>query len=564
MTRRHFDPVSLEIAWSQLQAVIDEGETTLLRTAFSPIIREANDFGVVLHDARGAAVAQSRQSLPSFVGTLPRTLQTTLESFPAQEWENGDIYATNDPWIGTGHLPDITMMRPVFRAGRLIAFVGCIAHWADIGGTIWSGDTREVFEEGLCLPLSKLFARGELNQDIAGIIRANVRLPEQVLGDLHAQVATLEVAERRLGDVLDGMGLDDPAAIFREIQDRSEAVMRAEIAALPDGVYTREIEIDGFDSPLTLRVALRVDGEDIVIDWTGTADQVERGMNETFNHAFAMSVYPIKCVLSPDVPNNDGAYRPFSMVAPEGSIVNARFPAPVASRQILGHALSSVVLGALAELVPDRVIAESGSPSPRVVFSGQDATGKKYGAALLLAGGMGAGASADGLSAAPFPSNAAATSVEMVEATTPLLFGRRALIADSGGRGRFRGGLGVATEIEVRGDEPCVVSVMTDRIDHPPLGFAGGEAGAPNRVTRDGAPIPSKSRSTLAPGQRLRIETAGGAGFGRPEERDPVALERDVDGGYAGVEAAIEPQDGAGQSGTQSGVQSTDRRGAGR
>jgi N-methylhydantoinase B len=537
-TTPRLDPVALEILWSQLQAVIDEGETTLLRTAFSPIIREAFDFGIVLLDAEGRSVVQSRRSMPPFVGTLPRTLRVALDAFPPDQWGPGDVYATNDPWIGTGHLPDITMMRPVFRDGAIIAFAGAIAHWADIGGTIWSGDTTEIFEEGLQLPLRKLVDGGVVNPDLAAIIAGNVRLPEQVMGDLHAQVATLEVAERRLHDLLDELGLDDPAPIFTEIQARSETAMRSEIAKLPDGSYSHEVEIDGFDTPLMLRVELRIAGDEIVVDWTGSSDQVDRGMNETFNHAYAMSVYPIKCVLSPEIPNNDGAYRPISMIAPEGSIINARYPAPVATRQILGHYLSTIVLDTLGQLVPDRVIAESGSPSPRVVFTGIDADGKKYGAALLLAGGIGANSWRDGLSAAPFPSNAAATSVEMVEATTPLLFRRRELRADSGGAGRFRGGLGAVTEVEVRGERNCVVSVMTDRVDHPPLGFAGGGSGAPNRVTRDGEQLPSKSRSTLMPGQLLSLQTAGGAGFGPPEQRDPALAARDVEMGYVTGEQA--------------------------
>jgi N-methylhydantoinase B len=532
------DAVGLEIAWSQFQAVIDEGETTLLRTAFSPIIREAYDFGVVLLDASGGSVAQSRRSLTSFVGTLPRTLRAALDAFPPEQWGPNDAYATNDPWIGTGHLPDITMMRAVVRNERIIAYVGCIAHWADIGGTIWSGDTTEIFEEGLQLPLCKLVDAGEVNPWLASIIAANVRLPEQVLGDLRAQLATLEVASRRLNDVLDDMDCDDPTPIFTEIQDRSEAVMRAAIREMPDGVYVHEMEIDGFDTPLVLHVQVRVQGESIEVDWTGSSGQVERGMNETFNHAYAMSVYPIKCVLSPEIPNNEGSYRPISMVAPEGSIINARYPAPVATRQILGHYISTVVLNAMAQMLPDRVIAESGSPSPRVVFSGTDRSGKKYGAALLLAGGMGANSWRDGLSATPFPSNAAATSVEMVESNTPLLFRRRALVPDSGGAGRFRGGLGVATEIEVLGQQHCVVSVMTDRINHPPLGFDGGGAGAPNIVTRDGEPIPSKSRSTIKPGQLLSLRTAGGAGYGPSSERDPESVRRDVENGYVSADAA--------------------------
>lgn len=523
-----FDPVMLEIAWSRLQAVVDEGEVTLMRTAFSAIIREAYDFGVVLLDAAGGSVVQSQHSLPSFVGTLPRTLRAALRQYPASGWGPGDVYATNDPWLGTGHLPDVTMMRPIFRGARLIAYIGCIAHWADVSGMIWSGDTREIYEEGLRLPLRRLVAGGVLNEDIAAIIDANVRLPEQVSGDLHAQLATLEVSERRLQELLDEMGMDDPAALFAAMQERSERAMRAAIAGLPDGMYAHEVEIDGVDAPLLLRVAMTVAGETIALDWSGSSPQCDRGINETYNHAYAMSVYPIKCSLAPDVPNNDGSYRPITMHAPAGSIINARYPAAVASRQILGHYLSNVVFGALAQVVPDRVLADSGSPSPRIVFSGVRADGTNYGTTLLLSGGMGAHAASDGLSAAPFPSNAGAISVEMAEAAAPLIFRRRALRTDSGGAGRTRGGLGVTTVVEVAGRFPATVSVMVDRVDHPPLGRLGGQAGAANVVLRNGERVPSKSRVRMNPGDVLTVHSAGGAGFGPPAERDPDRIGDDL------------------------------------
>lgn len=530
MTQRPvaFDPVMLEIAWSRLQAVVDEGEVTLMRTAFSAIIREAYDFGVVLLDAGGGSVVQSQHSLPSFVGTLPRTLRAALRQYPASGWGPGDVYATNDPWLGTGHLPDVTMMRPIFRGARLIAYIGCIAHWADVSGMIWSGDSREIYEEGLRLPLRRLVAGGVLNEDIAAIIDANVRLPEQVSGDLHAQLATLEVSERRLQELLDEMGMDNPAALFAAMQERSERAMRAAIAGLPDGTYAHEVEIDGVDAPLLLRVAMTVAGETIALDWSGSSPQCDRGINETYNHAYAMSVYPIKCSLAPDVPNNDGSYRPITMHAPAGSIINARYPAAVASRQILGHYLSNVVFGALAQVVPDRVLADSGSPSPRVVFSGVRPDGTNYGTTLLLSGGMGAHAASDGLSAAPFPSNAGAISVEMAEAAAPLIFRRRALRTDSGGAGRTRGGLGVTTVVEVAGRFPTTVSVMVDRVDHPPLGRLGGQAGAPNVVLRNGERVPSKSRVRMNPGDVLTVHSAGGAGFGPPAERDPDRIGDDL------------------------------------
>jgi N-methylhydantoinase B len=534
-----YDAITLEIAWGRVQAVIDEAEATLIRASFSPLIREAYDFGVLLLDGAGGSVAQSQRSMPSFVGTLPRTLRAGLDRFPAASWQPGDVFATNDPWLGTGHLPDMTTVRPIFRHGRPVAYAGCIAHWADIGGAIWSADTTEVFEEGLRVPPCKLVAAGELNEDIVSIILGNVRLPEQVLGDLYAQLAAMEVTERRLLELLDDMEMDDPVSLFAAVQERTEAAMRTAIAELPDGTYRHEIEIDGLSEPLVLKAALTIEGDEMAVDWEGTSAQVERGINETYNHAYAMTVYPIKCALSPDMPNNEGAYRPIAMRAPAGSIVNANYPAPVASRQMIGHYISAVMFGALAHVVPERVLADSGSPAPRVVFTGIGPDGRKYGAALTLSGGMGAQAARDGLSAAPFPSNAGGTSVEIIEAATPLVFRRRELIADSGGAGRHRGGLGVAIDVQLAADRPCTVSMMTDRVQHPPLGRFGGAAGAPNVITKtDGTVVHPKARSELAPGETLQMRTAGGGGYGSPEERDLKQVERDLEFGYVTEEAA--------------------------
>lgn len=526
------DPVGLEIAWRRIEAVIDEAEATLIRASFSPLIREAFDFGVLLLDAGGGSVAQSQRSMPSFVGTLPRTLRAGLERFPPESWRPGDVFATNDPWLGSGHLPDITAFRPIFRAGRPIAYAGTIAHWADIGGAIWSADSREIYEEGLRIPPTRLVAQGTLNADVAAIITANVRLPEQVLGDLHAQLAAMEVTERRLHELLDDLGLEDPAPLFTAIQSRTEVAMRSAIAELPDGLYEHEIEIDGVHEPLVMRAALTVDRDEMTVDWEGTSPQVDRAINETWNHAYAMTVYPVKCVLSAEVPNNDGAYRPIAMKAPAGCLVNAQPPAAVASRQMIGHYIAAVVFGALARVVPDRVLADSGSPAPRVVFTGNH-NGHRFGAALTLSGGMGAQATRDGLSAAPFPSNSAGTSAEIVEAGTPLVMRRRELRPDSGGAGRYRGGLGVHLEIELLADEPCMVSMMTDRVDHPPLGLLGGGNGAPNVIRKgDGTFVHPKARAWLAPGERLDIQTAGGAGYGPASERDPALAARDRDLGY--------------------------------
>ncbi|TMF37332.1 MAG: hydantoinase B/oxoprolinase family protein [Chloroflexi bacterium] len=531
------DPVTLEIVWGRLQAVIDEAEVTLMRTAFSPIIREAFDFGVVLLDSQGGSVSQSQRSMPSFVGTLPRTMQAALERFPASTWQPGDVLGTNDPWLGTGHLPDMTMVRPVFRSGRIVAYVGCIGHWADIGGAIWSADSRELFEEGLRIPLSKIRNRGKVNDDLLSIVLANVRLPEQVRGDIYAQLATLDVGAQRLTDLLDEMSLDDPASIFNEIETRSESAMRAAIREVPNGTYRHEMELDGVDGPLVLRAAVTIEDESIVVDWTGSSPQTQWAINDSFNHAYAMTVYPIKCALLPDVPNNQGSYRPITMVAPEGTIINCRFPAAVASRQIIGHSISATVFGALAQILPDRVLADSGSPCPRFVISGMFPDGRKWGSSFLLSGGMGAKNNRDGLSAAPWPSNAGTTSAEIVESTTELLFRRRALVPNSGGDGTYRGGLGVATDIELRSKKSAVLSMMTDRVTHPPLGRHGGHPAAPNILTRSGGgSVPPKGRTELQPGEVLSMRTPGGGGFGPPEARDPEQRRRDIEFGYVTAE----------------------------
>jgi N-methylhydantoinase B len=533
------DPITLEIAWGRLQGITDEAEITLVRTSFSPIIREAFDFAVMLMDAEGGAVTQSHRSMPSFVGTLPRTLQALLERFSAETWRPGDVMGTNDPWLGTGHLPDMTMVRPVFRKGKLIAYFGCIGHWADISGAIWSADSRELFEEGLRIPPAKFLSEGRLNEQLMEIITGNVRLPEQVRGDIYAQFSTMEVGDRRLNELLDDSGLDDPAPIFAEMQRRSEAAMREAIAALPDGTYTHEMEIDGVDQPLLLRASVTVRGDEMHIDWTGTSPQTDWAINDSFNHAYAMAVYPVKCALCPDVPNNQGAIRPITMHAPKGSIIDCKYPAAVGSRQIIGHCISAVVFGALAQVLPDRVLADSGSPCPRFVFTGLKEDGRKFGAAFLLSGGMGARPNRDGLSAAPWPSNAGTTSVEIVEANTPLLFRRRSLVPDSGGGGRYRGGLGVATDIELRGSGPAILSMMTDRVDHPPLGRFGGLPGSPNVLTRSsGGAVHPKSRTRVEPGEVVHMATPGGGGFGPPAERDPELIRRDLEFGYVTEETS--------------------------
>lgn len=538
MSASFSDPVALELAWSRIQAVLDESEITLMRTAFSPILREAYDYGIVLMDELGGAVAQSQMSMPGFIGTLPRSLKSFLVEHPLPEWAPGDIYITNDPWIGSGHLPDVTMIRPIFHNGKLVGFMGCIAHWADMGGRTWSADATELYEEGLQIPVSRLFAAGELNRDVVNFILRNVRLPEQVNGDMHAQISAINVGANRFIDLLGDMQVNDPAPLFAEMRRRSETAMRDAIRTLPGGCYTNSIEIDGVEEPLLLKCAVIVEGDGIVVDWEGSADQVSRGINESFNHAYAMTVYPIKCLLCPDVPNNEGINIPLRMVSPEGSIVTCRRPAPVNARQMIGHYLSQVVVGAMRPLMPDKILAECGSPAPRAVFSGYDDSGRRYSAALLLSGGMGGQSWRDGLSATPFPSNPGISSVEVIESRAPLIVRQRALRPNSGGKGKFRGGLGASIEVQFVGNRPASISVMTDRVRSKPKGVFGGEEGEPNVVLLNGKPIDPKGTTNVRFGDVVTIHTAGGGGYGPAAERAELSMERDLEYGYVSLERA--------------------------
>src|SRR6266550_8505396 len=348
-----FDPITLEVLWSRLITIADEAATALVRTAFSTIVRESNDFSLVLTDAQGDSVAENSGGIPSFVGILPRTIRHMLALRPVRVWRPGDSMITNDPWLATGHLPDATLVSPIHYRGRVIAFVGSVAHLPDIGGAMWSADCRTVFEEGLRIPPMLFLAKGTMNAILRTIIEANTRVPEQVIGDLYAQVAAHEVCAHRLIEFLDDVGVIDFGKLGGEIKRRAETAMRTAIKAVPDGTYTGELIADGIDTPVMLRAAVTVRHSEIMVDYGGTSPQVTGGINCVMNYTYAYSAYPIKCALDPFTPRNEGSYRPITVAAPEGSIVNPRFPAAVGARHLIGHLLSGVMFLALAEAIPD-------------------------------------------------------------------------------------------------------------------------------------------------------------------------------------------------------------------
>ncbi|HEV7268969.1 MAG TPA: hydantoinase B/oxoprolinase family protein [Falsiroseomonas sp.] len=529
-----FDPVTLQILWSRLISIADEAAAALLRTSFSTIVRESNDYATVLMDAQGASLAENSTGIPSFVGLLPRTLKHMLAEIAVEELRPGDVLITNDPWMATGHLLDITTVSPVFRNGKLVAFAGATSHMPDIGGVLWSADCQEVYEEGIRILPTKLMSEGKENRELIRMIRANVRVADQVMGDVAAQVTAQTVCARRLLEFLDDTGLEDLTELSATLQARADRAMRKAISALPDGTWRHVIHADGYeDAETQIECAVTVAGDTLTVDYAGTSPQVARGLNSVMNYTYAYTVYPLKCALDPDTPRNEGSYRAINVTAPEGSILNPRYPAAVNARHLTGLFLSGAIYGALAQVVPGKVIADSASPSPRPVATGRDRRGDRFSQVLFGSGGMGAGEGRDGLNATAFPTNSGSGSIEAFEASCPVLIWRKDLLADSGGPGRWRGGLGQEVELEVMSDEPVRLSLIADRMKHPAAGLAGGGAGAPAVVAKqDGTRPHPKGRSMLQPGDRLLMHYGGGGGYGDPRDRDPEVVRRDVEDGY--------------------------------
>lgn len=536
------DPVALQVIWRRLIAIADEAAATLRRTSFSPIVRESNDFACVLFDADGLAIAENTIGIPSFNMTLGRTLSHFLSMRPASEWKPGDVGICNDPWLTSGHLPDITIIAPIFDGRRLLGWTGSIAHMADIGGTLWSADTREVFEEGIRVPLSLLIRAGTYNEDLVGILRANVRIPDLVMGDIAAQVAAGETAARALRALAQHERISDFSDISRAIRERSENVMRRAVAEIPNGMYKSAIDMDGTDDgPIHIEVSVKKTGSEMFINYSGTSPQVRRAINTVLNYTEAYTCYPLKCLLDPLTPRNDGSYKMIHITAPEGSILNPRFPAPVHARQLVGHCLTTVLYRALAPVVPDRVTGDSGSaPTLRVLVNGFRDDRSPYTTIFFINGGMGARAKRDGLSATCFPSNVVCGSMEIIEALAPLRVWQKELAVDSGGPGRFRGGLGQDVEIELIGREDANISVLADRVHHPAGGVLNGGAGAPSSIALNGREnaIPVKGKSRIKKSDRLRIRYPGGGGYGDPRQRDRTAVRNDLKEGLISPEAA--------------------------
>lgn len=503
------------ILWQRLSGLIDETAETFVRTSFSSVVRDNWDMAVGLMDSRGRQFVQSAKSVPSFIGTMPRTLGVMLARYPRETLEVGDVLISNDAYHGTGHLNDITMAIPVFDGARLIAFIATVFHSVDIGGAP-SVEARDSWEEGLTIPVAKIVRAGVENEDVVAFLEANLRRFDETMGDIRAQFAACARAAERLKRILADEGVTDLDHVVGDILDRSEQSMRRALAALPDGIYRDAIDLDGFDAPLRIECAVQVAGGTITVDYAGSSAQVARPINSVMNYTVAYSHYALKCLFDPATPNNDGTFRPITIRAPAGTIVNPRRPAPVWARHLSGHYLPPVIFGALAQALPDRVVADCGSPLWNAYFHGTGRDGRPFVKMFFMNGGHGARRAADGAACLSFPSNVATVSVERFESSVPLLVTQKTLLRDSGGAGRTRGGAGQRISIVNASSDPVTMTIRHERVRFAPRGLLGGGAGAPGRDLINGNVIPSKGRYVLAPGDTATFETPGGGGMGTP------------------------------------------------
>ena len=531
MTLEKVDPVRLGLIWRRMDGIVDQVAETFVRAAFSVVVRDNYDMAFSLFDERGRQLTQSKRSIPSFMGTLPRTLQAVLEKHPANTLAPGDTIITNDSWIGTGHLNDISMIHPIFRSGTLIAFAASTAHTVDIGGAP-SPSARDRYEEGLTIPICKIVEAGTESPVVLSFLEENLRQPTETLGDIRAQFAAYRDCARMLNRLFDEEEIDGLAVVADEIIKRSQLSMEAAIEALPDGTYTDGFDIDGVDQPLRVECIVTISGNTISIDFTGTSDQVLWPINSVLNYTQAYACYAVKCLLDPNAPNNAGTLAPITVSAPEGCLLNATPPAPVWGRHLSGHYVPPAIFGALAEVLPDKICAESGSPLWNVYFSGKKPNGDgNFVKMFFMNGGHGARSHGDGPGCLSFPSNVSNQPIEAFEHQAPLLVTEKALVPDTGGAGKYRGGNAQRIGFISRSDQPVTMTIRHERVGFPPRGLLGGEVGSVGIDMVNGRKIPAKSRTELKPGDEVSFQTPGGGGLFPPSEREPDMIENDARSG---------------------------------
>ncbi len=545
MVKQH-SKVSYQVMWNRLISVVEEQAQALVRTAFSTSVREAGDLSAGVYDTQGRMLAQAVTGTPGHVNAMADAVAHFIRRIGRDNMFEGDVYITNDPWEGTGHLHDITMVTPSFHGGALVGFFACTAHIVDIGGRGFGADAASVYEEGLYLPIMKFAERGTVDETLVRIVRGNVREPDQLIGDMYALATCNEIGHRRLIEMMREFDLADLDGIAEFILENSRRATIERIAALPQKSASGEMTVDGFDVPITLKVKVSVEGDRILSDFTGSSGLDKKGINCPLVYAKAYACYALKVAIAPEIPNNHASLLPFEIAAPENSIVNAQHPAPVALRHIVGHFVPDTVYNAFDKIVPGLVPAEgagclcnfqvslrprSDAPAP--------AHARRSEVLTFNSGGSGARPDFDGLNATAFPSGVMTMPIEATEHAGPVIIWRKELRPDSGGAGKTRGGLGQFMEVGAMEGHEFDIQAMFDRGDHPARGSRGGKNGASTTIAQDdGTPMRVKGKQFVPHGRKVVMAFPGGAGYGDPSLRDKAAVRRDLARGYISAEVA--------------------------
>ncbi|MGN6536971.1 MAG: hydantoinase B/oxoprolinase family protein [Mesorhizobium sp.] len=527
--------IRMQVMWNRLISVVEEQALTLLRTAFSTSVRESGDLSAGVFDPRGQMLAQAVTGTPGHVNTMAEAVLHFMNEIPREEMFEGDTYVTNDPWKGTGHLHDITMVSPSFLNGELVAFFACTAHVVDVGGRGFGADAKSVYEEGIQIPIMKFAEKGKVNMDLVRLLRANVREPNQVVGDFYSLAACNEVGHRRLVDMMREIGLASLDDLGAFIFSRTREAMLERIAALPKGSWSNDLTTDGYDDPVRLAATVSIRDDHVEVDFTGTDPMSRWGINCPIIYSKAYACYALKCVVAPDIPNNSASLAFFTVSSPV-NILNAVRPAPVALRHIFGHMVPDLVLGALAKALPGKIQAEGAGALWNIHISVRPTVlgeGRRAEVLMFNSGGMGARPGLDGLSATAFPSGVHTMPIEATEHTGPIVIWRKELRPGSGGDGEFRGGLGQIIEIAPLEGHEFDFSAMFDRVNHAARGRNGGEDGVAGVVRLDdGTRMRPKGWQHVPAGRRLVMELPGGGGYGDPARRSADSRAEDETRGY--------------------------------
>ena len=547
------DPVTIQILWNRLVTIVDEAATGLMRTAYTPSVKEYHDFCCALFDTNARMLSHSTVTTAGFLGIVPEVMRNFLEKHPPETLRPGDAIITNDPWIASGHLIDISIASPIFHRDRIVGYTLCIVHHLDMGGRMSTLESKDMYEEGLKIPILKLFEAGRRNETVFEFMRANIRVPDKVLGDVRAQLVANNVCTQGLRALLDEYGLDGLEELGAEVIQRTESSLRRKIAALPDGAYRNDVilpRIPGCDDEVLIRTLVTVAGDAVTVDYTGSSGEVGAAINCSYNMTRSYTAYPIKLALDPGVPNNDGGLRPIRVIAPEGTVVNSRPPAATWGRTMISHLFPEIVFAAMERIMPETILASNGgSPANEVYLHGRHADGRSFMAIAQHSGGFGASARHDGYSCLCFPNNTRNIPVEVTENESRMYYLRKEFRTDSGGPGRNRGGLGQEVEFcildggtaEARDVESSVrLSGRTEDGTFPVFGRLGGRNGRGSGMWLNGRPVDHGVYRRLSPGDRVRFVLSGGGGYGNPAEREPGRVLTDVAEGYVSAEQARE------------------------